>query len=234
MQPSPPLQVGSSSSPSAKEEEELFIFSPDEQVELPSGNDLVVLEALSDSFFEQAGAVSFQGIKRKLGLHQETLSRALRRLERDGFVDKTDHDYKLSKKGNMILSRKNKLKHSPSREVLLPIPILRTLLPQDVTESDLEEVLAHKWFGALRWYGSSHTEVGVVLAWTTDDGKLRLSVRIAGGDLVVETFATTKESMESAIRAAYEIFDHISRAFKRTSGILPSPSSTRASLYRPA
>ncbi len=210
---------------------DLFLIQQEETMEVPSGNDLVVLEAL-DGSFEDAGSISFQGIKRKLGLHQETLSRSLRRLERDGLIDKSDHDYRISKRGTEILSRnKTKTAHSV-RDAILPIPILRTILPPDATELELERALSHKWFGTLRWYGSSHNEDGTVLAWTTDDGKLRLSARISDGYLAVESQATTKESMDTAIRAAYEIFDHISKAFKHR-GMVPAPESD-SSLYRAA
>ena len=210
---------------------DLFLIQQEETIEVPSGNDLAVLEAL-DGSFEDAGSISFQGIRRKLGLHQESLSRSLRRLERDGLIDKSDHDYRISKRGAEILSR-NKTRTSRSvSDAILPIPILRTILPPDATELELERALSHKWFGTLRWYGSSHNEDGTVLAWTTDDGKLRLAARISDGYLAVESQATTKESMETAIRAAYEIFDHISRAFKHR-GMIPVPESS-SSLYRAA
>jgi len=193
---------------------ELLLVQDDETIEVPSGNDLAVLQELADSFGD-IGAVSFQGIRRKLGLHQETLSRSLRRLERDGLIDKSDHDYKISKKGSEILSH-GKRKHGSDSipSVAFPIPILRTILPPQATEFEIESALSHKWFGSLRWYGSSSGDDGTILSWTTDDGKLRLSARIADGYLTVESEATTKDSMDIAIKAAYEIFDHVSKAFK--------------------
>jgi DNA-binding MarR family transcriptional regulator len=219
----PPLDLGSA--------KDLFLVQEEEPQEVPSGNDLAVLETLSTSF-EDAGAISFQGIRRKLGLHQETLSRSLHRLERDGLVSKTDHDYKISKKGTDLLTKSKPKTAKSVRESLLPIPILRTILPPDATELELERALSHKWFGTLRWYGSSRSEEGTVLSWTTDDGKLGLLAKISDGYLSVESQATTKESMEIAIRAAYEIFDHISKVFKHR-GMIPV-SENSSSLYRAA
>jgi DNA-binding HxlR family transcriptional regulator len=221
-----PLDLGS------QPKDQLLLIPEEQQEELaevPSGHDLQVLEALGDSF-DQAGAISFQGIRRKLGLHQETLSRALRRLERDGLVAKSQHDYKISNKGAELLSRNKTKSSQATREIVFPIPILRTILPPNTSELELEEALSHKWFGSLRWYGSSRNDDGTVLSWTTEDGKLRLSARINNGHLSVESQATTKESLETAIRAAYEIFDHISKAFKHKS-MLPS-SEHKGSLYR--
>jgi DNA-binding Lrp family transcriptional regulator len=193
---------------------ELLLMQDDETMEVPSGNDLAILRELAESFGD-IGAISFQGIRRKLGLHQETLSRSLRRLERDGLVDKSEHDYRISKKGSEILSLgKRKSDTSPVPHVVFPIPILRTILPPDAAESEIESALSHKWFGSLRWYGSSSGDEGTILSWTTDDGKLKLSARISEGYLTVESEATTKDSMEVAIKAAYEIFDHISKVFK--------------------
>jgi DNA-binding Lrp family transcriptional regulator len=211
-----------------------FLIVPDEQeelLELPSGHDLEVLEALEGSF-DNAGAISFQGIRRKLGLHQETLSRVLRRLERDGLVEKLKHDYVISKKGSQILGKRNIKTSQTNREIVFPIPILRTILPTDASELELEEALSHKWFGSLRWFGSSHKEEGTVLSWTTEDGKLRLSARISNGYFAVESQATTKESLETAIRAAYEIFDHVSKVFKHRS-LLPL-SDPESRTYRAA
>ncbi len=75
------------------------------EIEVPRGNDLAVLEAVAGkaSSIDESGAVSFQGMRRKLGLHQETLSRALRRLEKDGLIQKFNHDYKISQNGERII-----------------------------------------------------------------------------------------------------------------------------------
>ncbi|MHB1908880.1 MAG: hypothetical protein ACYCQJ_08410 [Nitrososphaerales archaeon] len=188
-----------------------LVLVSEEELELPSGNDLVILEELGDSFEGNASAISFQGIRRKLGLHQETLSRSLHRLERDGLVDKLAQDYKISKKGAEILGR-NK---DHVQEISFSIPILRTILPPEATEEQVEQALSHRWFGNLRWFGSSQSSEERILSWVTEDGKLKLSARLSDHYLTVESQATTKESMQTAIRAGYEIFDHISKAFKR-------------------
>src|ERR1700730_16257648 len=73
-----------------------------EDLERPSDNDLVILRAIGED--DDARELSFQGIKRKLGLHQETLSRALHRLQRDGFVERLEHAYKISPKGLNTIS----------------------------------------------------------------------------------------------------------------------------------
>src|ERR1700674_4575585 len=102
-----------------------------EGLERPSDNDLVVLKAIGED--DVAQELSFQVIKRKLGLHQETLSRALHRLHRDGFVERLDHAYKISPKGLSTISH-GKLGVQPKIEAIDPysVSLLQAKLPADV------------------------------------------------------------------------------------------------------
>jgi MarR family len=201
-----------------------YALVPEEDIDLPSTNDLVVLEAMGDAVGDSESKVSFQGIRRRLGVHQETLSRALHRLERDGFVQKQNREYKLSSKGEHAISQ-DKSRERPINEAY-SVPILRTMIPPGVDIFMLVTSLSHRWFGSLRWYGSSRSEESITLWWVTDDGKTKLSARIAEGFLTIESQANTLDSMSGTVRAAYEIFDHVSRILKA-----PQISSRRPSMY---
>ena len=199
-----------------------YLVLREEGVEDPSTHDLAVLEAMGSGY---GGSVSFQGIRRKLGVHQETLSRALHRLERDGFIMKSEGEYKVSQKGEDVISRHPQVggEHAEAYS----IPILRTILPADSDLSELEASLSHRWFGNLRWFGSSRSEEGTILTWTTPDGKMKLNARISEGYLSIESEAVSAQSMSEAVKAAYEIFHHISKATKE-SAIRLKPESYRA------
>lgn len=189
-----------------------YLVLREEDIEDPSNHDLAVLEALGNSFQGDSGHVSFQGMRRKLGLHQETLSRALHRLERDGFIVKNEKEYKVSPKGEEVVSR-----HRPEGAVqaeTYSIPILRTILPAEPDASGLEASLSHKWFGNLRWFGSSKSEDGTTLTWITPDGKMKLKAKISEGYLSIESEAISSQGMSDAVKAAYEIFHHISKAVR--------------------
>jgi DNA-binding Lrp family transcriptional regulator len=54
-----------------------------------------VLSALSE---DQKATYSFQGLRRKLGFHQEMLSRTLDRLEEENLVEKTHDGYRINAK----------------------------------------------------------------------------------------------------------------------------------------
>jgi DNA-binding Lrp family transcriptional regulator len=208
-----PQKVLSVQEPKEQPKEELV------EIVLPSGNDLAVLQAVAGNLgpYDESGKVSFQGIKRKLGLHQETLSRSLHRLEREGLIQKINQDYAISEAGESLVAGKR------GGSVQLPaiygeiyaIPIMRTIIPPDASISAIERSLSHRWFGNLRWYGSSRTEDSTILSWITEDGKIKLFARISDGYLSIESEATTKDAMSQAVAAAYEIFDHIAHILRR-------------------
>src|SRR5579862_1000415 len=135
-----------------------------EDLERPSDNDLVILRAIGED--HDASELSFQGIKRKLGLHQETLSRSLHRLQRDGFVERLDHAYRISPKGvHTIGDDKSRLNPLSKMEPVDPysVSLLRAKLPSDVSTSELVNSLSFKWFGNLRWLGSTQTPESATL-----------------------------------------------------------------------
>ncbi|HYB03492.1 MAG TPA: MarR family transcriptional regulator [Nitrososphaerales archaeon] len=184
--------------------------------ERPNPNDIIVLRALSED--EDARDLSFQGIKRKLGLHQETLSRSLHRLQRDGFVERLDHAYRISPKGiTSIAGEKSKLP-SLKLEPVDPyaISLLRARLPPDINVPELVNSLSYKWFGNLRWLGSTQTPESATLSWMTEDSDLKISVRIKEDLLTIETFPTGSGSISDATRSAFELFDHVSKNLKGT------------------
>src|ERR1700730_15185475 len=119
-----------------------------EDLERPSDNDLVILRAIGED--DDARELSFQGIKRKLGLHQETLSRALHRLQRDGFVERLEHAYKISSKGLSTIIQ-DKPGAQPKLAAIDPyaVSLLQAKLPADVKVSEIVEALSFRWFGNL-------------------------------------------------------------------------------------
>src|SRR3989304_429388 len=72
-----------------------------EEIEDLRENDREVLEFLSR---DPGSLVGFQGLRRRLRIHPEKLSRALQRLARDELVDRTDLGYRVTPKALSILS----------------------------------------------------------------------------------------------------------------------------------
>ena len=201
-----------------------------EDAELPSENDLLVLRAFEDA--PGAQDLSFQGIKRKLGLHQETLSRALHRLQRDGYVERLEHAYRISSKGLDTIS------HIAPRPVVggirtlgnqFPVLLLHAVLPPDLNARELVDSLSYKWFGNMRWLGSTQTSDSTMLTWMANDSGLKISVRIKDDTLSIETYPIGSNSISEATRSAFELFDHVSRALKGSSRSSSSLNSPKAS-----
>ncbi|MDA4131012.1 MAG: MarR family transcriptional regulator [Thaumarchaeota archaeon] len=185
-----------------------------DELEQPSDNDLLVLKAIGED--EEAQELSFQGIKRKLGVHQETLSRALHRLQRDGFVERLEHAYRISPKGLTTISQGKQPFRPKIDSVIDPylVSLLQAKLPTDVNVNEIVNALSYRWFGNLRWLGSTQTPDSATLSWITNDSGLKISVRIKEDALNIETIPTSAYSVSEASRAAFQLFDLITKVMK--------------------
>jgi DNA-binding Lrp family transcriptional regulator len=180
-------------------------------LELPSANDFAILRAMGD---DDTQNISFQGIKRKLGLHQETLSRALHRLQRDGYVERLEHAYRISQKGMSTISQVQPRTHRLEANDPYSVTLLRAILPQGFNVRALVDSLSYKWFGNLRWLGSTQIPNLTTLSWMTNEGGLKISVKVRDDSLSIETYPRDTRSISDATRAAFELFDQVSRALK--------------------
>lgn len=136
---------------------------------------------LSELAREGEARVAFQGLRRRLELHQEALSRTLRRLERNGLVMHDDRGYKLTEQGFAAL--RGLPLHGGRREVL---PVVQAVLPPTLSPEGVAEHLSQRWFRGLRWYGQSEAPGETTLTWLAEPGNAMVRVRVAGGTLSLE------------------------------------------------
>ena len=169
-------------------------------------SDREVLELLRN---EPASAVGFQGLKRRLHLHPEKLSRALRRLERDDLVEKTDLGYRIGERARDLLTPTAMKPANPS------IPILQTFLPPEVDLQELATFLRGKWFGALRWYGLMETPDELTLSWLSEDDAIQIDARLRTGALSIDAHLSEASQFPAATMAGHELFQHIAQAYGR-------------------
>ncbi len=150
------------------------------------------------------GRVAFQGLRRRMNVHQERLSRSLQRLEEEGLVSKGPRGYVLTEKGSAFAHRW--FTQSPSEFTV----ILQSFLPTDLSPNQVAARLEGKWFGNLRWLGAKDDPDGSTLRWVTEETGIEVVLRVSWGKIVVETNATQREGLWEAFIAAQRIFAQLS------------------------
>ena len=153
---------------------------------------------------EDLTVFTFDGLKRRLGLHPETLSRILARLEQEGLLKKEAHGYKVSPKITKL-----KLHEATSDES--HVPLLQTFLPSNMQVQNLIANLNGKWFGSLRWFGLSETSRGVTLKWVTEDGGIQINAIIEDNTLTIEAKFLRENNLNLALNASYQLMSHIGK-----------------------
>lgn len=165
-----------------------------------SQRDTEVLSLLEQ---EDLTAFTFDGLKRRLGLHQETLSRILTRLEEEGIIKKEASGYR-------VTPRIESMKLAPANGKEENVPLLQTYLPSNTQVQRLITNLRGKWFGLLRWFGLSENEKGVALKWITEDGGIQIDAVIADSVLTIEAKFLRENNLNTALSASYQLMGHIS------------------------
>jgi DNA-binding HxlR family transcriptional regulator len=174
-------------------------------------NDNKILALLN----EAGSNYSFKGLMRKLNLHQQSLSRALHRLEEMELVEKSPVGYRLSKAGATAMSRMMELQqqqHKPKgREYM---QLLQTYIPLNVKASEVIRQLIGRWFKNLRWIGMMGSATGYTLQWTSDDGSFQINLRLIADYIVIETDASTEKEKVQAMVGSYAIYEQITKAMQ--------------------
>jgi DNA-binding transcriptional ArsR family regulator len=169
-----------------------------------SERDSDVLSLISE---EDLTLFTFDGLKRRMGLHPETLSRILNRLEQEGLVEKGHEGYKVTSKINELLGT------HPTCSDESSVPLLQTFLPSDMSVPKLTAHLRGRWFGLLRWLGLSegNTRSGVTLKWITEDGAIQVDANMSEGALIIEAKFLHDKDLNMALKASYQLMAYIGK-----------------------
>ncbi|MFB5599884.1 MAG: hypothetical protein ACE5SW_06625 [Nitrososphaeraceae archaeon] len=170
--------------------------------------DIDILKVLLGNKDENITSIfSFNGLKIKLNIHQEILSRSLRRLKQLELIEKTKSGYKPTNDGKLIFSRLYKPKQSEPRK---NIQILQMYLPFKIQNKQAVENLAGKWFGNLRWIGMTQNLTGYQLKWRDIENFIEISVHISDHNIIVETNETNPSHISKAFTHSAKIITWIS------------------------
>ena len=161
---------------------------------------------------------TFDGLRRLLGLHQETLSRVLDRLQDEGFVEKVADGYRLTPEAGELVPRRlsSRLTH---------VPIIQALLPEDADVGSIVAGLKGRWFGKLHWVGYSQNEDGTVLRWIGEDDGIQVDAKFTDTLLIIEARVGEGKEVSSAVRSTHQLMGYISRLYNapRRSGKFATP-----------
>lgn len=162
---------------------------------------------------------TFEGLKRRLGTHPETLSRILDRLEEQSVLEKTERGYRVTQKGREVTGLRQ-LSASEAR-----ITLLKTLLPHVENPQEAVLQLRGRWFGPLRWLGYSDDEKGTNMKWITEDGSIQVDAIFTNGELTIEGRIREGKDLTDAIKAAHQLVGYISKVY-------PNPTGQRLAFYK--
>ncbi|HEU4984359.1 MAG TPA: MarR family transcriptional regulator [Nitrososphaera sp.] len=173
------------------------------------GNDTKVLSLLNE---EEGSNYSFKGIMRKLHIHQQSLSRALHRLEEMGLVEKSQTGYRLSKVGETAAAA------AKTGRSIIAVPkgreymqLLQTYVPVNIRPLEIVRALIGKWFRNLRWVGLIESGTGFTLQWASDDGSFQINLRMVSDYVVIETNAASEKEKLQAMVGSYAIYEQITK-----------------------
>ena len=163
--------------------------------------ELEVLKLLSA---DQHAYYSFQGLRRRLGLHQETLTRTLKRLEEAHAIEHSADGYKVRGSGNTFSFTVRTGQSNPK-------PLIEAYLPSQIDVTVLFQKLRGRWFSNFRWLGYSHDGSILSMSWISEDGRMQLQAKINSGKITITTDVHTSQNESEQIAAAYQLFDHITK-----------------------
>ncbi len=148
-------------------------------------------ERVVNTLSERDGRFAFNGLRRALGAHPESLSRALRRLERSGTIARVDGGYRLIRG------------HTESLDPVAgiePKVVARVALPRGVEAGEIQGALAGRWFSKLHWTGTVDDGEASWLVWSADGVAGHVMLVVKNDAMLV----AVEDSIDPSARAALE------------------------------
>lgn len=194
------------------------------------GNDTRILSLLGE---EEGSNYSFKGMMRKLHIHQQSLTRALHRLEEMGLVERSQAGYRLSKVGGTaatVAAAAAALTAGGSIVAAVPkgreyMQLLQTYIPVDIRPAEIVRALVGKWFRNLRWVGLIESGTGFTLQWASDDddsSPFQINLRMVSDYVVIETNAASEKEKLQAMVGSYAIYEQITKILQDRLGASPA------------
>jgi len=193
-------------------------------------NDKKILVLLSEEVWS---TYSFKALERKLDIHQQSLSRALKRLEYLNLIEKTPYGYKLKGKNNLpltsiIQNNQSEVEESLSFETKTKKRFNQLIQIRIPIKSNIDIIVNHlvgKWFGNLRWFGLIKKETGFTLQWTAinkysennynnNNNLFQINLNIVSEYIVLETDAISDKEKIDAMSYSNRLVEEITKVLQ--------------------
>ena len=150
-------------------------------------NDIDIVNILYGNEDENSIATfSFNGLKSMLDIHQEILSRSLRRLQELGLIERTKLGYRSTKDGKIIFSNLKGSSNEESSQTKYT-QILQVYVPYKLVNKKIVQSISGKWFDNLRWVGMLQTLTGYQLKWKDIENCIEIVVFLSENNIIIET-----------------------------------------------
>lgn len=165
---------------------------------------------------------TFNGLVRELNMHQQSLSRSIKRLIDLGLIEQIKHyGYRLTELGRHLGKAATSMK---SNNVYRKYTQL-AYLDMQITKFDIDSItskLAGKWFENLRWVGKINDSGVSVLKWKRYDNSFGINVTIMQGSLIIESDASLQKEIIEAARTIPKIIAMVTDAIlEQFNSVLP-------------
>lgn len=119
-------------------------------------------------------SLSFQGIKRKLDLHQQILTNALNRLLEKKLILKSssDNHYFLTKEGLDFIQSNSSNMTDLKLNSTMDLPTIENIYITNISADNFLNTFLGKWFGDFRWIGWFQDANSVKLEWISTDNSV--------------------------------------------------------------
>jgi fructosamine-3-kinase len=147
---------------------------------------------------------------RKLKLHQQSLARALNRLEQSGLITRSANGYRLNLEEQELNPDKSQGTQRKSNQGSFDL-LLQTYIPKDVGARNIMETLAGRWFGRLRWIGLTESEIGYSMHWTNEENSFQVNFKLMWDSVLIETNASSNAEKAEAMIGSFKMFEQITK-----------------------
>lgn len=191
-------------------------------------SDIDILEILFDNGDENTIATfTFNGLKIRSNLHQEILSRSLKRLKELGLVDKNKTGYNLNKKGKLLFSELKKILYEKRINQTKYTQIIQLSVPFQIPNQQIVQNLSGKYFGSLRWIGMIQNIRGYQLKWKDIEDFMEIILYLSNNNIIIETNEFKGLNISKAFSYSTKIIESIGSIGMKNNNLFIFPISDK-------